>query len=932
MVRLRLVLHALVLTATLGATPAARADDARGAAFFEAKIRPVLVKECFSCHASGAKKFKGGLRVDTREGLRDGGATGPAIVPGKPEESLLMEALRHDGLAMPPKKKLPDQVAADFERWIKMGAPDPRDANAVAKTSGIDIEAGRAFWAYRPPRPEPAPSVRDASWPRGAIDRFVLAGLEAKGLRPVPDADRTTLARRLAFDLTGLPLEPSAVRAFVNDHTPDAYERLVDRLLASPRFGERWGRRWLDLARFAESLTLRGFVLPNAWRYRDYVIDAFNADMPYDQFLREQIAGDLLPAGTLADRRRQRIATTFLALGNTNLEDQDKAQLEMDFVDEQLDTIGKVVLAQTIGCARCHDHKFDPIPTKDYYALAGILKNTRALEHANVSKWLEFPLPLPDEQESALARQESEIAALKRSVDREKARLTALGKAAAIPGKMAAKDAPGVLVDDSQARVVGAWTRSTSTGTYIDTGYLHDGNIGKGEKTLTFQPELAESGVYEVWLAYSPAGSRAKDVPITILSAEGETTRKVDMRLAPPIDGRFVSLGRYRFERNGQAYVMISNDDTAGFVTADAVCFVPESAAARRSLQVDGSAGSLAMLENALKRRIAALPARPLVMSIAEADPSTIADIRIHLRGSVQTLGEPAPRGFLQVATIGEPPKIPTTESGRRELADWLADARNPLTARVYVNRVWGALFGVGLVPSVDNFGTTGDRPSHPELLDALALEFMNEDGWSTKRLVRRIVLSRTYRLATSDDSHARAVDPENHGLWRQNSKRLEAECLRDAMLWVAGTLQEDMGGPSFPAKLAADYGYAGESNRRSVYVPVFRNALPEIFEVFDFADPSMVVGRRNTSTVTPQALFLMNHPFPRDCARAAARRVRAESGDRLNLAYHLSLGRGPSPSERAVAQAFLQANDSEESWALLFQALFSSIDFREIH
>ncbi len=908
----------------------APADDAPGDAFFEAKIRPVLAKECFACHAAGAKKIKGALRVDTREGLRVGGATGPAVVPGKPDESLLMEALRHDGLAMPPKKKLPDPVVADFEHWIKMGAPDPRGASS-AKTSGIDVAAGRAFWAYQPPRSHIVPPVRDGSWPAGEIDRFLLAGLEAKGLRPVPDADRTTLARRLAFDLTGLPLEPSEVDAFVHDPAHDALARLVDRLLASPRFGERWGRRWLDLARYAESLTLRGFVLPNAWRYRDYVIDALNADMPYDQFLREQIAGDLLPGATLADRRRQRIATAFLVLGNTNLEEQDKAQLEMDVVDEQLDTIGKVMLAQTIGCARCHDHKFDPIPTKDYYALAGILKNTRALEHANVSKWLEFPLPLPELQEAALTRELAEIAVLERRVDREKARLTAQGKAATIHGKMAAKNAPGVVVDDSQARVVGAWTHSTSTGTFIDAGYLHDGNTGKGEKTLTFQPELAESGVYEVWLAYSHAGSRSAEVPVTILSAEGETTRKVDMRPAPPIDGRFVSLGRYRFEKNGQAYVMISNDDTSGFVTADAVCFVPEALAARRGT-TDNAAGTLANLERELKRRREALFVSPMAMSIAEADPSTIADTRIHLRGSVQTLGEPAPRGFLQVATIGAPPKIPKGESGRRELAAWLSDEQNPLTARVYVNRVWSALFGVGLVPTVDNFGTTGARPSHPELLDALALQFMHEDRWSTKSLIRRIVNSRAYRLSTADDSRARAVDPENHGLWRQNRRRLEAECLRDAMLWAAGTLREDMGGPSFPANLAADYGYAAETNRRSVYVPVFRNALPEIFEVFDFADPSMTVGRRNASTVAPQALFLMNHPFPREQAKRCARRVLLDSGDRLDRAYRLCLGRGPSPSERSVAEKFLQANASEESWALLIQALFSSIDFREIH
>ncbi|MDR3637044.1 MAG: DUF1549 domain-containing protein, partial [Isosphaeraceae bacterium] len=320
------------------APAASAADDREAIGFFEQKIRPVLVAHCYSCHSAEAKKLKGGLRLDSRAGLLAGGDSGPSVVPGKPDEGSLLEALRYNGPEMPPKGKLPDAVVADFERWVRMGLPDPRAAGPLAPSAGINLESGRKFWAYQPPRRHPSPAVADTDWPRTEIDRFVLAALEAKGLRPAHDANRPSLAIRLAYDLTGLPLPPQEVDAFVQDDSPAAYERLVDRLLASPHFGERWGRHWLDVARFGESLTLRGFIVKSAWRYRDYVIGAFNADVPFDRFIREQIAGDLLPAATPGDRRRQLVATAFLALGNTNLEEQDKQQLRMDVVDEQLDT------------------------------------------------------------------------------------------------------------------------------------------------------------------------------------------------------------------------------------------------------------------------------------------------------------------------------------------------------------------------------------------------------------------------------------------------------------------------------------------------------------------------------------------------------------------------------------------------------------------
>ncbi len=923
-----------LLIASLGLfASTARADDV-GLSHFEQKIRPVLVKECYGCHASGAKSIKGGLLLDTKEGLLKGGDSGPALVPGKPGESLLIDALKYEGVSMPPRGKLPASVVADFERWIALGAADPRTGSAEKRT-GIDIEAGRRFWAYRDPIDAPAPSVSDPAWPRGEIDRFLLAAMEAKGVRPNRDADRVTLIRRLSYDLTGLPPTPDEIDAFLADRSADAYERLVGRLLASPRFGERWGRHWLDVVRYADSLTLRGFVLPDAWRYRDYVIESFQKDVPFDRFVREQVAGDLMTSQSLEEKRRQLVATTFLALGNSNLEEQDKAQLRMDVVDEQIDTIGKAFLGQTIGCARCHDHKFDPIPTKDYYAIAGVFRNARAMEHANVSRWIEVDLPLPPDREAAVAKAEKAIAGLEARIKSERARLASSGKASAAPGPLAADAIPGIVVDDVQARLVGEWKPSQHAKTYIGSGYIHDLDSDKGTKTVTFQPDLKASGRYDVWLAYSPGGNRSKSVPVTIMSADGEKSVNVDMVAPPPIDGRFISLGQYRFEKNGQGFVIVSNEGTKGHVTPDAVIFRPAGAGVsdgeKPKARVETEAKVLRSLEAELKALKATAPRREKVISVVEE--SKIEDARIHIRGTVHNLGETAPRGVLGVASR-RMPAFPSTQSGRVQFAGWLASPENPLTARVYVNRVWHWLMGDGLVRTTDNFGSTGEAPSHRELLDHLAVRFMR-DGWSTKSLIRSIVTSRAYQLASDDRPDARSIDPENRLRWRMNRRRLDAECIRDALLAASGELDLKAGGPDFPADLAADYGYQHTSKRRSVYLPVFRNALPPIYEVFDFADPSMVVGRRDVSTVAPQALFLLNNPFVIDQARAIAKRAGsgANSDDeRISQAYRLILGRAPTGRERDVAARFLADSQGDDpDLALLCQALIGSLDFRYI-
>ncbi len=962
---LRIAFRLLTAAPVVFSERAGAGTETHSLEFFEKRVRPVLVESCYECH--GEKKQKGGLRLDSAAAVLKGGDSGPALVPGQPAESRLIKAISWSDpdFQMPPKNKLPDAAIAALTEWVKLGAPDPR-TNQPSAIRRLPSPVTN-HWAYKPLQKSTPPVTKDPAWPRSDIDRFVLAQLEAKHIRPNADAHRATLLRRAYYDLIGLPPTPEQVDAFVQDRSPEAFAHVVDRLLASPQFGERWGRHWLDVVRYAESVTLRGFVFKEAWRYRDYVIDAFNSDLPYDQFVREQIAGDLLGANGIAEKRRRLIATTFLALGNTNLEEQDKAQLRMDIVDEQLDTIGKAFLAQTIGCARCHDHKFDPIPTRDYYAMAGILRNTQTVTNANVSGWIELPLPVEPEQEKVFAAHEQELAVLNAQIKKVKDAAKVLaGKNSepktaldSKPTVVAVTELPGLVMDSAQAKAVGEWKHSQFSQHYIGDGYVHDDSKGKGQKTLTFQPDLQRAGRYEVRFAYQHGETRATNVPVTIFHADGETTVIVNEQEAPVLDGRFVSLGEFRFEGNGFGSALVANEGTTGYVTADAVQFLYADLAraevARPAPNPNpefpssdlATASQLKSLEDKWKQLQDSGPKRPRVMSVREEEK--IEDAFIHVRGSVHNLGAKAPRGFLPAATLGPPPVVPEQQSGRREFADWMVSPSHPLTARVLANRAWHWLFGVGLVRTTDNFGTMGEAPSNPELLDHLASQFIAQ-GWSLKKLVRGIVLSRTYQLSWRDELHespsvqfgTRAVrpannDPENRLCWRANRRRLDAECLRDTLLFVSGQLSEERGGPSFQPTQSADYGFQLAAPRRSVYVPAFRNALPEIFEVFDFADPSMVVGVRNVSTVAPQALFLMNPPFVREQARAAADRLLAEdlSDDdaRWQRACRRALGRAPTAGETAVAKKCLGAElEPVAAWTDIFHALYASADFRYVN
>ena len=919
---------------------------ADGVAFFEKKIRPVLVEHCYRCHAADAKQIRGGLQLDTRAGIRQGGESGPAVVPNKADESLILAALRHEDYEMPPDRKLPAAVIRDFERWIEMGAPDPREGEVQQTKTTIDLAAGRKFWAFQPPQAHQPPAVKDKEWSYSDIDRFVLARLEAGMLRPTRDASRRALIRRAYFDLIGLPPTPEQIDAFVNDQADDAFVRVVDQLLESRHFGERWGRHWLDVARYAESSGGgRTQLFPNAWRYRDYVIRSFTDDKPYDQFIAEQIAGDLMEPASTADAADKLTALGFLALGPTNYELQDKELLRMEVIDEQIDTIGKAMLGLTIGCARCHDHKFDPIPTKDYYALAGIFRSTRTLTPGNVSGWVKRALPMTAAEQATHDAHLADVQPLEQELQKIKQQL---GKASQ-PGRATPQSTQlrGTVVDDEAATFVGNWTRSTSIPAYVDLGYRHSPNPGD---LVTFTANLA-ADTYEVRLAYSSSSNRATNALVSVHHADGTHTQKINQRRRGAIDGLFVSLGTFAFAANQPAKVTIQVKDPDGTVIADAVQFLAnaerksDAPVNAQSAQKDQAKSQLQQQAKALEVKLAALkrgaPKGPAtVMAVEEeAQPD---DYHLCVRGNAHMLGEKVPRGFLRVLSAKPRTVDAEGQSGRLQLAQWLASEDNPLTARVMVNRIWLHLLGQGIVRTPDSFGFAGERPSHPQLLDHLALQFMH-DGWSIKRAIRRIMLSRVYQLSSVADSST-ALDPENVLLSHARRKRLSAEAIRDAILATSGQLDLRQYGAGMKAGTKGELGYKFTSERRGIYVPCFRNTVLDLFTVFDIADSNLVSGKRNVSAVPTQALFMMNSPFVMDQAEHFANRLLEEADQsdevRIQRAYRIALGRLPTTGEQAHAERFLRAarefaesKDNAElvAWSGLCHALYASVDFRYV-
>lgn len=766
------------------ATPAQVAAQDRRLEHFERRIRPLLIERCYECHRAQLEEPAGRLSLDTPAGWMQGGDSGPAIVPGKPEQSLLLRAVRHElaDLQMPPDGRLTGEEIKAIEQWIRDGAVDPRTEGAPggdpskARASTRASEAARRgeslkHWAFQPRTLIRVPERAAGFAAANEIDRFLAKQWEVQGLRPVPLADRATWLRRVTLDVTGLPPRREEIERFLSNDSPDAYEQVVERLLASPAYGERWGRFWLDVVRYADSNGLdENIAHGNAWRYRDYVIQAFNDDLPFDQFIQEQLAGDLLNSAESAEGRSTRwqqriIATGMLSLGPKVLAEVDEQKMEMDIVDEQVDTVGRALMGLTLGCARCHDHKFDPFSTREYYAFAGIFKNTRTMEHfKKIARWQERSLESPEQTRHREAL-EAEIAELEAAIKR------------------------------------------------LETA-----------------------------------------------------------------DGK-------------------------------------EASRSNRSDQATVARAELLKLKDSLNQLRKVLPEHPTAMAVSDYEQPQ--DLRLHVRGShlLQT-GEPIPRGFPQWLFDSQDRFTLKAGSGRLELARWLTAPEHPLTARVLVNRVWRWHFGRGLVESTDNFGTQGTPPTHPQLLDYLA-NYLIANQWSLKQLHRLILGSAAYRLVSDTDPHNQHLDPENRWHWRHPVRRLEAEAIRDTLLSVSEQLDRRGGGPTlqvnnreFLFNHTSQDGTSYDSRRRSVYLPVIRNHLYDVFQLFDYANASVLSGNRPSTIVPSQALYLLNGPLTRHTAHELVKRTASERDSRARLVavYERLFGRMPHESEVQGCLRFLQS------------------------
>jgi len=947
------------------------ADDAEKIEFFESRIRPVLVEYCYSCHSADAKDVKGGLLLDSRQGVMLGGDSGPALVPGDSKASLILDAMRHESLEMPPDRKLPDNIIEDFSTWIQNGAVDPRSGDVVRKKTVIDLEQGREFWSFRPVQRPPIP-VTDVPWATTDIDRLIAAQQQTadetgEGVDRAVQATPDVLIRRLTYVLIGLPPTLAEQEKFASAwaNNPDAaMETTVDRLLESPQFGERWGRHWLDVARFSESTGGgRSLMLPDAWRFRDYVIQSFNTDKPFNQLVREHISGDLLPSDSDAQHDEQLVGVGYLMLGAINYEEQDKDQLRMDVVDEQIDSMGRTFLGMTLGCCRCHDHKFDPIPTTDYYALAGIFRSTTSLLPNNVSDFVTAPLKVGydkaavDQWAAQDKKFEEQIATVKKSLPKGK-------QNAAVASKSPSRETlAGVIVDDTDATFEGTWVASTSQQPFIGNGYMHS-NAPRTGIAVHYEAKLPNDGEYLVRMVINSGESRSDSVPVLIVHADGESIVVVSQKVAPPGDGVFAELGRFRFDAASSAKVSIkASEASAGHVIADAIQFIEagKSALAASTKGADPTEASqtentkdaknAALLEQQLKTLEADRaqhkkhkPEIPIAMCVR--DEQKPADWHVHVRGEIRNLGAVVQRGFISVATPSDRSATLSaaeaeTSSGRRELAEWIASPGNPLTARVYVNRVWMHVMGEGIVRTPDNFGETGDRPTHPELLDYLADTFVANDHWSTKQLVKRLCLTSQFRLSSDVSPEAGHADPENRLLARASRRRLDAESIRDSLLQISGALDLSIHSGRTIAKLSTyDNAYHHDEHPmqcRSVYVPSFRNTMLDLFEVFDVANPNVVAGKRINSLRPAQSLYMLNSPFVMEQSQQTAVQFMnsaayhgEDAGRSIRNAWRICLGRDPSRQEMtAAANLINNRTDSQPAWATMFHSLMASVDFR---
>jgi mono/diheme cytochrome c family protein len=932
------------------APPLARAAEPIDNDYFEKKVRPILVANCVSCH--GEKKQKGELRLDAKAAFAKGGESGPAVVPGDPAKSRLVAAIRYDDdTKMPPKGKLSDADIAVLTEWVKGGAPWPDDGTvAKGPDKTFDLRArASAHWSFQPIRRPAVPELADTT-PAAAneIDRFLLAKLGPAGLTFAPPADRGVLLRRVTFDLIGLPPTPAELDAFVKDPAPDAFEKVVDRLLASPQYGERWGRHWLDLVRYAETHGHEfDFEIHDAWRYRDYVVRALNADVPFDRFLTEHIAGDLVP-----DPRRDPktgvneslLATGFWWLGEAKHSPVDSRAEFADRTDNQIDVFGKAVFGLTVSCARCHDHKFDPIATRDYYALFGVLASSR-FNRADVSD----PAPAGKVLDE-LARTRAALNDLSANADRK-------------VGGAQDKGADNA----GAARWRGKSVAFETFGPDWRTRWDADG--------LAFRPEARGDFPHSAREARKLAGAVRSptftiDKPYFAIRVAGRDARaRLILNglhlIQDPIYGglaRSINHGDelhwmvfdLRMWKGQPAYLELL-DDGPGWVAISEARFADEPPPGEPAPKVAPATPPAPDTPDAKKLldRMRELEAKlPDPVRAPTTRDGTGINERVFVRGSHKTLGVEAPRATLEA--FGRPP-FSGPGSGRLELARTVTDPSNPLVARVIVNRLWKHHFAEGLVRSPDDFGLQGQAPTHPELLDRLASELVAPDrkgatAWSLKRMHRLMVLSAAYRQSSraAPDRAARAVtaDPQNKLLHRQNVQRLEAEAIRDGVLAVSGRLDPKMEGPGVLPYLTEHQVGRGRpgsgpldgNGRRSIYLQVRRNFISPLFTAFDYPTPFTCIGRRTVSNVPAQALVMLNNPFVLQQAQRWADRVLAGPGtaeERVRGMYATAFGRAPTRDELGAATEFVAEQSKEygkpdhpKAWADLAHVLFNAKEF----
>lgn len=815
--------HCLTLLGILALSPALAASEKAPSAtdieFFEKKVRPLLHQHCYECHSAGAKKIQGGLLLDTATRVMKGGRSGPIVVPGKPAESTLIAVVahQHKDLKMPPAGKLSVEQIADLSTWVSLGVPDPRTNEKAAITQQTN------GWPYKPVFKPALPTVKDTTWPRTDVDRFILSKLEECGLKPAPTADKRTLVRRATFDLIGLPPTPEEIDAALNDSSDDWFAKVIERLLASRHYGERWGRHWLDVVRYADTAGDNSdYPIPQMFKYRNWVIDAFNRDIPYDQLIREQLAGDLLPSKKDDDRRQKLIATGYLANARRFGSYEDARYPWHLTIEDTIDNLGRTFLGLTINCCRCHDHKFDPLTHEDYYALYGFFSSTR------------YPWP------------GIELDKIQRDL---------------VPLEPSEKIA--VIVKDREKKMAG-----------------FNANIKKIED----DQKAAEKAIKD-----------AADIP-------SEDERKIKIaEWAKRLEELKQALKKAQKEREAFGKTPLP------YETAYAIA--------------EGKTEGKKKVGNAC----------------------------IQIKGDPEHLGAEVPRRFPSVLG-GQTLPADVKGSGRLELANWIADSANPLTARVMVNRIWQYHFGNGIVPTPSDFGKQGRTPTHPELLDFLAARFV-EGGWSIKDMHRLIMRSRTYQMSSEDSEASQRLDVANELYWRFDRHRLDAESIRDALLAVGGGLDRTMGGAHpFPEQPTWDFTQhkpfkaVYESNRRSVYLMTQRITRHPFLGLFDGADTNASTARRITSTTSLQALFLMNDPFVHEQARLFAKRLLAEKLDqnqRVRHAYLLTFGRPPTKEEESIAADYFVKIDvklkaanvpddqrSAKAWESFARVLFMSSEF----